>query len=149
MISKKTAGIFIMLISVFSCQEDPEITASIEGKWIGTRAEFQVKPLGLPIPINRDAPSFETEIEFQPDGTLVIPDDTQTARGTYQLAGNKLTIDIDYSIEDIGLSGTYNIETLNETSLVFYLKKRDTISDPEGGPSISGQIKVTLHFRRG
>lgn len=145
---KLTGFLFILLLAFSGCEEDPEISAAIEGKWQGTLAEIQVKPFGLPIPIREDDPSFSTRIDFNTDGTMILWDDEDPKEGTYALDGDKLTIDVDYSVEDISLSGTYNIEVLTNEQLVINLKRKDKIADPDGGPSVSGQIKITLHFRR-
>ena len=141
------AGVFLLLL-VLACNEDSEITSGIEGKWQGTLAEVQVKPFGLPLPISQDDPTFEPRIDFNDNGVMVIWDGSDPKEGTYTVSGNELITDIDYSIEDISLSGTYTIETLTATQLVIHLKRDDTIADPDGGPSISGEIKVTLHFNR-
>lgn len=145
--TKTKAGIFLLLL-VLACNEDSEITSGIGGKWQGTLAEIQVKPFGLPLPISQDDPSFATRIDFNDNGVMVVWDGSDPKEGTYSVAGNELTTDIDYTIEDISLSGTYTIETLTATQLVIHLERDETIADPDGGPSISGEIKVTLHFNR-
>ena len=145
--SRTTAGIFLLLL-VFACNEDSEITSGINGKWQGKLAEIQVKPFGLPLPISRDDPSFATRIDFNDNGGMVVWDGSDPIEGTYKVEGKELTTDIDYSIENISLSGTYIIETLTATQLVVHLERDETIADPDGGPSISGEIKVTLHFIR-
>lgn len=145
--TKTKAGLFLLLL-VLACSEDSEITSGIGGKWQGTLAEIRVKPFGLPLPISQDDPSFETRIDFNDNGVMVVWDGSDPKEGTYKVEGNELTTDIDYSIEDISLSGTYIIETLTATLLVIHLERDETIADPDGGPSISGKIKVTLHFSR-
>jgi hypothetical protein len=146
---KFVATVLATLWLVASCKDDADITSSIHGKWQGTLAEVQVKPFGLPVPISRDVPSFTTEMEFTADGTMIVWDDGHPITGTYVLTGDELTADIAYNIEDVDLSGTYTIETLTETSLVFTLRKRNVvIADPAGGPNITGQITITLHFQR-
>lgn len=142
----KAVTVASLLLSV-ACEEDAEITSGIEGQWQGTLAEVQFKPLGLPIPVKDDDPSFATRIDFNKDGTMVILED-DSKQGTYEVNGDELNIDIDYTIEDISLSGTYHIETLTQTQLVIHTKRDDTIADPDGGPSVSGEIKITLHFAR-
>jgi hypothetical protein len=144
----RTKACLFLLLLVLACNEDSEITSGIDGKWQGTLAEIQVKPFGLPLPISQDDPSFETRIDFSDNGVMVIWDGSDPKEGTYKVEGNELTTDIDYSIEDISLSGTYIIETLTATQLVIHLERDETIADPDGGPSISGKIKVTLHFNR-
>lgn len=144
----REAGTVVLLMLAMACEEDAEITSGIEGKWRGTLAEVQVKPFGLPIPIKEDDPSFSTRIDFNEDGSMVVWEDTNPTEGTYSHSGNEVIVDIDFSIEDVDLSGTYTIETLSATQLVIYTKRDDTIANPDGGPSISGEIKVTLHFSR-
>lgn len=147
--SMRAPFIASILLLLMACQEDAEISSSIEGGWKGTLAEVQLKPFGLPIPISKDVPTFDAELEFRSDRTIILRDDSQSIEGTYQLTGDKLTIDLDYSIENLKLSGTYDVETLTETSLIFHRKEDGaTIVDPDGGQSVQGQLKVTLHFQR-
>lgn len=139
----------LALLLVLSCKDDPVINASIEGKWQGTLAEIEVKPLGLPIPISRDYPSFNTEMEFFPDGTVVLLEGADSTPGTYSVNGDELSVDTDYSIEDVNLSGDYDIERLTSTTLVLSLKRRrQRISDPDSDLTIRGRVKITLHFKR-
>jgi hypothetical protein len=146
--TRQTAAIFLLLTLAFACRDDEKNFASIEGKWQGTLAEIEVKPFGLPIPFSRKDETFHNEIEFNADGTMTVLDDTQPTQGTYQLVDDKLTTDINFSTEIIELSGTYTIETLTQTTLVFYLKKKDSVTDPDTGLEVSGDIKATLHFER-
>ena len=144
-----TAACFLALLLTISCHNESEILAPIEGKWRGTLAEVQLKPFGLPIPFSEDNPSFDTFIEFKPEGILVIHENPQPVEGTYHQSNRNLSIDIDYSVEDVSLSGRYTIETLTETSLVIYVRKNgEKIIDSKGAPTVKGQIKITLHFQR-
>ena len=141
-------GLFLLLVTL-SCNEEDEPLAPIAGKWRGTMAEIKVKPFGIPIPFSREDESFDAEMEFRTDGTLIVNDGSQTRQGTWQLNGNKLVTDIDLSTEFIELSGNYTIESLTETTLIFYLEKKNhTLSDPDTGQSISGDIKAILHFTK-
>lgn len=141
------AVVFLLLSS--GCHKDAVITSSIEGRWKGAGAELRVKPFGLPVPISKDYPSFNAEIEFRPDRTLALSQDGQVKEGTYELNGDRLRIEVDFKIEGYDLSGDYTIETLTENSLVLYLERKDvTLADPDGAPTVKGQIKITLHFKR-
>lgn len=142
-----TAAIFLLMLA-FACKEDDKNFASIEGKWQGTLAEIEVKPLGLPLPFSQKDETFDNEIEFKADGTMTVLDDTQPTQGTYQVVDDNLITDINFNTEIIELSGTYTIETLTQTTLVFYLKKKDSVTDPDTGLEVSGDIKATLHFER-
>lgn len=144
-----TAAILVMILLLTRCQEENHVlTASIEGTWTGTLAQLQVKPFGLPIPIKEDVPSFATVIEFKEDGRLLVRENARASEGTYEQTGDKLKIETDYTIEDIELAGDYTIETLTETSLVIFLKRKDQNIDVEGAPAFDGHIKITLHFQR-
>jgi hypothetical protein len=146
---KITAGVLVALVVLFSCQDDHAPLAPIIGQWKGTRAELRLKPFGLPIPISKDDDDFASTLEFKSDGTLVLTDGSTSRQGTYSMAGNKITTDLDFSMEDVSLSGTYEIEDLTDTALAFYIEKKDTtLTDPNSGKSISGDVKVTLHFQR-
>lgn len=139
----------LLLLIAVSCQKDDTvITAPIEGRWQGTLAEVQVKPFGLPLPINDDDPSFATIIEFRSDGTLVFFEGDVSRHGTFTIIGDQLSIETDYTVEDMSLSGTYVVQTLTDTSLVIYLKRNNEIVDAEGMPAVKGDIKITLHFIR-
>ena len=43
---KLTGFLFILLLAFSGCEEDPEISAAIEGKWQGTLAEIYLKWYG-------------------------------------------------------------------------------------------------------
>ena len=145
----KSAGILWLLLCLLSCKEEEPSFTSIVGRWKGTLAEVQVKPFGLPLPFSEEDDSFATEIEFKADGTMIVYGESQDTEGTYQVVGEKLTTDINFSTEIVELPGTGTIETLTQTTLVFYIKKDNTtITDPDSGRSISGDIKATLHFER-
>lgn len=139
----------MFFLVLFGCQADETlINAPIEGKWEGTLAEVQIKPFGLPLPINNKQPSFSTEVEFQRGGKLLVWDDATPIEGTYSQSGNELIIKTDYTIEDIALSGTYAIETLTEEALTINLEREDQTIEAEGAPTIRGEVKITLHFAR-
>ena len=141
-------GLFVFLILIGCRDEEEKIFASIEGKWRGTLAELRFKPLGLPIPISEEDESFAARLEFTSEGVLQVYEGGQQHTGTYQRINDKLVIDIDLDVSDVEFSGTYTIDALDETKLVFYKEESDKIADPDGGLAVSGKIKVTLHFER-
>ena len=144
----RAAGLIVLSLLALSCRDEDKDFASIEGKWRGTRLEVQVKPFGLPVPFSKDDQSFATLIEFKADGTMMVHEDRPTG-GTYQVIEDKLIIDIDLTIKDRELSGTYTLETLDESTLVFYTRqKNETLADPDGGLTVKGDLKITLHFRK-
>jgi hypothetical protein len=149
MTSVRTTGLFLLFFLALSCKEDDDKDfATIEGKWRGTRVEMQFKPFGLPIPFSDDNDSFSTLIEFKADGTMIVHED-QPAEGTYQLVDDKLIIDIDLTIEERELAGTYTLQELSESTLIFYTRQENQkVADPNGGPTLKGDIKLTLHFRK-
>jgi uncharacterized protein (TIGR03066 family) len=148
MLFRITAGLLLLLFA-FACNEDEKEFAPIVGKWKGTLAEVEVKPFGIPIPVSKEDDSFDSEIEFKSDGTLIVIDNSQTTEGTWQLKGDKLTSDINLGTDLINISGTYTIEILTQTSLVFYLEKQnEKFTDPDSGQTISGDFKGILHFQR-
>ena len=134
----------------FGCKVDESVvTASIVGKWTGTLAEIQVKPFGLPLPINKKDDSFSTGIEFTGADRFLVYEDTPPIQGTYNLTGDQLILETDYTVEGIALAGTYTVQTLTETSLIIFLKRKDQNIDVEGAPAINGTVTITLQFRRG
>ena len=145
----RTAALYVLLLFTLSCEEEASvITAPIEGRWQGTLAEIQVKPYGLPLPFNDDDPSFASIVEFKSEGILIFWDGDVAREGTYSLTGDNLNIETDHTVEDISLSGNYSIQTLTETTLVLFLRKKDQIIDAEGVPAVKADIKITLHFTR-
>lgn len=84
---------------LLTCNDDEEKTfTSIEGNWQGTLAEIQVKPFGLPLPFSEDLESFDTRLEFKPDGKVIVDEGGQPVEGSYQRIGDQLVIDIDMTI---------------------------------------------------
>ena len=144
-----TAGFLIVLALAVACKDEEQKLAPIAGKWRGTLAEISIQPFGIPVPISRKDETFDTEIEFRTDGTIVIYDGSQPTEGTWQLNGDQLTTDVDFNTDFLELSGTYTVEILTQTTLVFYLEKENqTVTDPDTGQSISGDIRGTLHFEK-
>lgn len=142
-----TAALFLALFVTLSCKEDEETFAPIVGKWKGTLAEIEIQPFGIPLPVSKEDDTFDSEIEFRADGTIIVYDSSQPTEGTWELKGDKLTTDIDFNTSLIELSGTYTIEVLTKSTLVFYIEKENqTITDPDTGQSVSGDVKVSLHF---
>lgn len=146
--TRKINLIILCMVVILSCREEDKKFVSIVGKWKGTLAEVQIKPFGLPTPFSKTDESFAAEIEFRSDGKLILMENGQLTEGTYQVIEEKLITDIDFNTRIMDLSGTYTIEELTGTKLVFYLKKNDTLTDPDSGLSVSGNIKGTLHFQR-
>lgn len=146
--SIKTAAIFLLLLVFLSCREDEKELASIVGKWKGNLAELEVKPFGIPIPISQKDESFATELEFTNEGTVILLNESPAVSGTYELTGDQLITDIDFNLEMIDPSDPYTVQKLTERTLIIYLEKNDTVQDPDTGKSISGDIKITLHFTR-
>jgi uncharacterized protein (DUF39 family) len=146
--TRKIAYIILSISLLFGCNEDDQKKASVVGRWKGTLAEVQLKPLGLPAPVTRKDENFASEIEFTSDGKVTYYQGGQPVEATYEIVDNKLVTDINISTPVIDLSGTYTIQELTESVLVFYLEKNDTVTDPGTGLSVTGDIKATLHFVR-
>jgi hypothetical protein len=143
-----TAAVLLFLTLLFSCREEEKNFSPITGKWRGTLAELRIKPLGIPIPVRRDDEDFSSLIEFGKDGTLTLTQGLETSTGTYTFSGNTITTDLQLIIEGVTIPGIYTVEDLTPTNLVFHVEKSGTFTDPSSGRSLSGDIKVTLHFQR-
>lgn len=146
--SIKTAGIILAMLVFFSCREDEKPRASIVGKWKGNLAELEIKPFGVPLPISQKDENFAPQIEFTGEGKVILLDESPMTSGTYQLIDNQLITDINFNLEMIDPSDPYTVQELTETTLIIFLEKRDTIQDPDTGNTITGDIKITLHFDR-
>lgn len=148
----KTSKPILIIMTFFlllSCREEDKKFASIVGKWKGTLAEIQVKPFGLPTPIGREDENFAAEIEFRSDDTVILLQNGQPIEGSYQVVDEKLITDIEFNTGWLDITGTYTIQELSDKKLVFFLeRKNETITDPDSGTSVSGDIKATLHFER-
>ena len=148
----KTTGITYIILSIVlfvSCKEDEEKPASIVGKWKGTLAEVQLKPFGLPTPVTREDDTFAAEIEFKSDGTVILLQNGQPIEGTYDVSGETLTTSLEFETDILDLTGNYTIEELTATNLVVFLEKEDeTLTDPDSGFTVTGDLKATLHFER-
>jgi hypothetical protein len=139
----------LLSLSLLGCKDDGEISASIVGKWQSDKADFNLNPSG-PIPgytITRD--DFSIQTQFNSDGSVVLTDENGVSTtGSYTMTGTKLTLNINYDIEFISLSGTYTIDELTDTRLIAVIKKEDTFTDPDSGQEFEGEITVTLYFDR-
>ncbi len=147
--SKLNAWLLLgLLITGFSaCDDDDDETLSrtVEGRWQGTRLELTLEAFGVPVR-NEDDDTFDAKLEFKANGSVTIEDEGQSATGTWVQNGNTLTLSVNYTIENISLSGDYTIEELTDTSLKLYAERDETYEDPDTGLEIDGKLKATLHF---
>lgn len=146
----KIAAVSLTILTLAACREDDDavITGPIEGQWKGTHAEIEVRPFGLPLPFKEDDDSFAIRMQFAAGGTLTVWDRSQPIEGTYALAGDQLTIETDYTLEDIKMAGLYIVEILTDDSLVIYTERDDQVIDADGAPAVNADVKVILHFAR-
>jgi hypothetical protein len=138
----------VVLLVLSSCEEDPEIKATIVGKWQGDIANLNIKPDGFIVAVPYSIDDFDAILDFKPDGTLMITDENATSTGTYEMEGEKLTINSDLLIEDINMSGTYDVKTLDMNTLEIEIEKNATVKNPNDGSDITGNVKATLRFNR-
>jgi hypothetical protein len=142
--------LFLFLIpfamGMTACSDDDDI-ASVEGRWKGTRVKADIIVLGaVAYPI--DETDFDAVVEFKKDNVLTIEDDGKTVTGTWTQNGKDLTITVDFSIENINLSGNYTIEESNSSSLRIYTERQETYTYPDSGNQVTGTIKATLYFNK-
>lgn len=138
----------LLLLMVASCRDDEGPFASITGRWEGEKAELRIKADGFPLGIPYTVNDLATVMEFKADGTMVLTKDGKTSNGTYTINGKKLTINVDFRLQDIDLSGTYTIIELSNSRLKGEIEKEATVKNPETGSDVSGEIKATLTFDR-
>lgn len=147
--TRATAAILFVFLTILACKDDEKELPSIIGKWKGTLAEVEVHPFGIPLPISEKDENFSTQLEFKSDATLLISNNSQPAEGSWQVVDDKLITDITFDTDFIELSGAYTIEELTETVLVISIEKENqTITVPDSGQTVSGDVIVTLHFEK-
>ncbi len=109
---KKTMFLTLALIacvfSFVSCEKesDSDDSASIVGTWSLQNVEGTASAMGITVPISKEDIGLGETITFNADGT------TSDKGTTYKVANGKLTLS-----SNIGLSYTFNIETLNASTL--------------------------------
>jgi hypothetical protein len=139
----------VLIGHLSSCNDDEaEVKATIIGEWQGDVADLNIEPDGFPIGIPYSIDDFHTMIDFKSDGTLVLTDENTTSAGSYVLEGEKLTINSDLTIEDINMSGTYDVKTLDKSTLEIEIEKDATVKNPNDGSDVSGRVRATLRFNR-
>jgi len=132
-----------------SCDDDKdEVNASIVGIWSGNKVDFKLNPKGVIPAFTVSEDNFSVVLEFKNDGALILTDDKQSTTGTYQLNGKKLTINIDYDFEFIGLSGIFDVEELTLTKLRASREQEGTFEHPDTGQQFDGKVKAILFFDR-
>ena len=136
-----------LLVTGFSAcdDDDEEVSRTVEGRWQGTRMEFTLEAFGIPVR-NEDDDSFNAILEFKANGSVTIEDEGQSATGTWVQNGNTLTLSVNYTIENISLSGDYTIKELTDTNLSIYAERDETYKDPDTGLEVDGTLKATLYF---
>jgi hypothetical protein len=142
------AGLLSFLFFL-SCDDDKdEVNASIVGTWSGNKADFKLNPDGIIPAFTVSEDNFPVMLEFKNDGVLILTDDAQSTTGTYQLNGKKLTININYEFEFIGLSGIFDVEELTRAKLRASREEEGTYEHPDTRQKFDGKVKAFLYFDR-
>jgi hypothetical protein len=148
----KTKSLLISLIVcllIISCKEDKqEPFSSITGIWVGNKIDFKINPKGIIPAFTIHEDNFQMQLEFKSDGTVILTKDNKSTVGTYQLAGDQLTMNIDYEFDLINMGGTYTVETLTQSSLSAFIEKEGTFKHPDTGQEFDGKVKATLFLDR-
>ncbi|HEY0743259.1 MAG TPA: hypothetical protein VGD40_17445 [Chryseosolibacter sp.] len=145
-------GIALLFVSLISAcrDEEPVINATVLGKWNGSEADFKINPSGIIPAFTLSEEEFPVLLEFKAGGVVILTDNKGVKReGTYSQAGDKLTIEIDYTFELIELSGTYQINELTNTTLQLEMEKEGSYTHPDTGQEFDGKVTATLYFSRG
>jgi uncharacterized protein (TIGR03066 family) len=143
------ACLFAVVALLSGCEDDPEITAAVVGKWSGREADFKINPSGIIPAFTLHEDEFPVQLEFKSDGKLMLTDNKGVSQnGTYSQSGNQLTINIAYTFELIELSGTSTINELTSTELEAEIEKEGTYTHPDTGQQFDGKVTATLFFTR-
>lgn len=139
---------FIMIV-ITGCKEDPGINAPIVGKWAGTTADFKINPTGIIPAFSLEEQALPVKLQFSNDGKVVLTDEKGlNESGTYTLAGDKLTLNIDYAFELIELSGTYTIKELTASNLSAETERAGSYTHPDTGQQFTGTVIARLNFQK-
>ncbi len=137
----------ISLLVPFACDE--EKIASVEGTWIGTKAEGEVLVFGVPSGFEEVDDTFSPVLELKPGGIVTLTEHSSLSRsGTWSQHGEKLETNIGFQTNFVQLSGMYTIQRLAEKNLVLYFEKDGTFTDPDTGIKIEGTLKASLTFQK-
>jgi hypothetical protein len=134
-----------VLVFPFACDDEDKM-ASMEGQWMGTKAEGEVLVFGVPSGFEEEDQTFDPLLEFKQGGAVTLTRDGVPTSGTWSQDGEKLTTSLNFNTKFVDLSGTYTIQTLTDTKLVLYYEKDGTYEDPDTGIDIEGTLKATLSF---
>lgn len=134
----------VAFASLTSCK-DQEEQVSIVAKWKGTSAKATFEVFKVQVREEID-PTFDSELEFKEDKTVIVLDDGITTTGTYTRSGNTLTLTVDLNIEYLNQTETLTIKKATDTQLELYLEREGTFEDPDTGIDFTGTIKATLYF---
>ena len=136
-----------LLVTPFAC-DDEEKMASIEGAWIGTKAEGEVLVFGVPSGFEEEDDNFDPILEFKPGGMVSLTQDGIPTSGTWSQEGEQLVSSLNFNTDFVDISGAYTIQTLTDTKLVLYHEREGTYADPDTGIEIEGTLKATLSFNK-
>jgi len=136
----------LTLLIPFACDE--EKLASVEGTWIGTKAEGEVLVFGVPSGFEEVDDKFSPVIEFKPGGIVTLTQNGFPNVGTWSQQGETLNTNVGFNTDFVQLSGMYTIQSLTENKLVLYYEKDGTYTDPDTGIRIEGTLKASLAFQK-
>jgi hypothetical protein len=136
-----TTFLFGGLLLLSACNDDdPEVTASIQGRWQGDRSDLRVT-YGVIQLYQQQDDEFDAVLEFKDDGTVTFTEDGTTTEGTYELNGTTLTTDVDFQFEGIDISNmTFDVVQLTDTRLELHLDQDHEVEVPDVGPVTTNAI---------
>jgi hypothetical protein len=131
----------ILLFLITACNNEKQVS-TLSGKWSGTKAEFQIELIRIPLN------ELNMGLDFKNHGKLIYTNNTQVISGGYSKQGKKLIISqIDDAALPVNLSGDYEIRELSSTQLILEGQRYGDIQDATYG-KVSGMAKVLLFFHR-
>jgi hypothetical protein len=136
-----------LIVTPLAC-DDEEKMPSIQGSWVGTKAEGEVLVFGVPSGFEEEDGNFDPILEFKQGGVVSLTQDGIPSSGTWSQNGEQLVTSLNFNTDFVDLSGTYTIQTLTDTKLVLYHEREGTYEDPDTGIDIEGTLKATLSFDR-
>lgn len=137
-----------LLALCVSCKdEEPVINATLPGSWKGDRMEVRVS-YGLVTLHEEEDDEFDAILEFREDGTVSFTRDGNTTTGTYELAGKKLTTNVDLQVEGVELTVvTFDVVELTSERLRLHLDQEQEVEVPDFG-MVTTDIDGDLSFNR-
>jgi hypothetical protein len=139
--------LLLLVAGISSCRDND--MKSVEGSWQGTGITSDLKVTPGATSNFVSVPHFKSIVKFKKDNVLTVEDGGITTSGTWSQDGERLSIAINFTYNNINLAGGYTVLESNNSVLRIHTERGGIFTNRNGGNNLtSGTAGITWSFKR-